>query len=190
VYSDRPPQPDEVALHRSGRPLPRLRRRRHRPLHPAARELVELSGLKDQMKGVTAQAREHVHRSVGHLEPRDVRSVDAVTARTLDADLIVGRIVEEFSRHVDDAKIADVRGWYRSRWVERSPTWRSARRRRIGSGSSPRSSRSGVSSRRSPPAARAAAQARPVDAQTRQIRLATQKRFRRSVVQVLAAAVA
>src|SRR5205085_11057090 len=85
-----------------------------RPIHPAASELIEVCGLKDQVKAITVQAREHVHQSLGHLEPRDLRSVEAVTARTLDPTRIVSSLVDELSQYMDDTKVPEVRSWYRS----------------------------------------------------------------------------
>jgi hypothetical protein len=116
VYSDRPPQPDEAAPEGTTPPAPRAAAPAapRRPVHQAASELIELCGLKDQVKAVALQARRHVQDNLGHLEPRDVKNVEAITARTLDPERLVRAIVDEFSQLIDDTKIADVRTWYRS----------------------------------------------------------------------------
>ena len=112
-YSDQPPRSENVAPP-PATPTPGAIRTPRHPVHPAADELLELSGLKQQMKAISLDAREHVHQNLGHLEPRDLKGVAAATAQTLDPDRVYASILDEFGRSVDDTKIADVRLWYRS----------------------------------------------------------------------------
>ncbi len=112
-YSDQPPRLEEVAPSASiatpgAAPAPRY------PVHPAVDELLEMSGLKRQMKTIALDAREQVHQSLGHLEPRDLKGVAAATARTLDPDIVYASVLDEFSQSMDDTKVAAVRLWYRS----------------------------------------------------------------------------
>jgi Domain of unknown function (DUF4124)/Uncharacterized protein conserved in bacteria (DUF2059) len=115
IYSDHPPQADEMAPpSETPASSPSASIGPRRPVHPSASELLEFSGLKEHMKVAAVQARQNVHQSLGHLEPRDLESVEAVTAQTLDPDRIFEVIVDEFSQTMDEAKIAEVRSWYRS----------------------------------------------------------------------------
>jgi len=110
-YSDQPPQADQMAPP-SAPSVPSAPPASRRPAHPAAGELLDLSGLKDQTSAAALQVRDHVHQSLGHLEPRDLKSVQAVTAQTLGPERIFADIVGEFSQLVDDTKVTAVRAWY------------------------------------------------------------------------------
>jgi hypothetical protein len=113
TYSDQPPPAGQTAAPSeastsSAPPAP------GRLVHPAASELLELSGLKEQMNAVVLQARDQIHQSVGHLEPRDLKGVQAVTERTLGPEQVFADIVGELSQLMDDTKIGAVRTWFGS----------------------------------------------------------------------------
>lgn len=119
TYSDQPPPPGQTAPASGAvtpsRPAsPNATVPPRRPVHPAAEELLELAGLRDQMSAAALQAREQIHQSLGQLEPRDLRGVEAVTAQTLGPERIFADVVGEFSQLVDDTKVPAVRAWYLS----------------------------------------------------------------------------
>jgi hypothetical protein len=118
MYTDHPPRPEDVGApagpDRGGPGTPGAAPGSHRPVHPGIDELLALSGLKGQMRGMAMQTRDHLQGNMGQLEPRDRKAVEAVTARALDPDLIYGRVLDEFSQHVDEARLAEAVAWFRS----------------------------------------------------------------------------
>jgi hypothetical protein len=112
TYADRPPQSDEGALPvepnapTSGQP--------RRPVHPIADELLEASGLKRQVPGMAERARANMVQGMEPLGANDKSAVDRVSGQALRPEALYGLIREEFSQHVDDAKVKDVLGWYRT----------------------------------------------------------------------------
>ena len=127
TYADRPPQSDEVAPPPSQRPGGTQPRR---PVLPIADELLEVSGFKRQVPGIAERARANLVQGMEPLGANDKSAVDRVSEQAFRPDALYGLIVEEFSQYVDDTKVKDVLGWYRTPSPGGSPSskWRSRRR--------------------------------------------------------------
>jgi hypothetical protein len=111
TYADRPPQSDEALP--PAEPNPPTTQPR-RPVHPSADELLEASGLKRQVPGIAERARANMVQGMEPLEASDKSAVDRVSGQALRADALYELIREEFSQYVDDTKVKEVLGWYRT----------------------------------------------------------------------------
>lgn len=113
TYADRPPQSEEAATlpPQPGAPPGSQPRR---PVHPTADELLEVSGVKRQVPGIAERARANMVQGMEPLGANDKSAVDRVSGQGFRPEALYGLIKEEFSQHVDDTKVKDVLGWYRT----------------------------------------------------------------------------
>jgi len=113
TYADRPPQSEEAVTPPSAPGAPATIQPR-RPVHPAADELLELSGVKRQVPSIAERARDNMVQGMGPLTASDKSAVDRVSGQGLHPDVLYSLIKQEFSQHVDDTKVREVIGWYRT----------------------------------------------------------------------------
>jgi len=109
-YTDRPPQPDEVAppsasTPTSGGPA---------AASPAMQEFMQLSGLHQQLEWMSVNTRSQLQAQLGTLEAEERASVDRVAAVAFSAERLQTLVRESLSARVDDAKIAQAAGWFRT----------------------------------------------------------------------------
>jgi len=109
-YTDRPPQPDDLAPPSSSAPTsggPAAS-------SPALQEFMELSGLHQQLEWMAVNTRSQLQAQLGALEAEERASVDRVAAVAFGADRLQSLVRESLSARVDDAKIAQAAGWFRT----------------------------------------------------------------------------
>lgn len=113
TFSDRPPQPGEV-----GPPPPApgatAPSGAHRDVHPAADQLLELSGIKQQLSGVARETRSQLQQGFGVMDAQDAAAVQRIIGDVFRPEALYTVIREELGRRVDESKIKDVVAWYRS----------------------------------------------------------------------------
>lgn len=109
-YTDRPPQPDELAPPAasvptsSGPAAP----------SPAIHELLEVSGLRQQLEWMAVNTRSQLQAQLGALEAEERASVDRVAAVVFGADHLQALVSESLSARLDDAKVAQALAWLRT----------------------------------------------------------------------------
>jgi hypothetical protein len=113
TYADRPPQSEEAATSPAEPGAPAASQPR-RPIHPAADELLEISGVKRQVRSIAERARDNMVQGMGPLKASDKSAVDRVCGQGFHPDALYGLIKDEFSQHIDDTKVREVLGWYRT----------------------------------------------------------------------------
>jgi len=109
-YTDRPPQPDELAppsasVPTAGAPA---------APSPAIQEFMELSGLHQQLEWMAVNTRSQLQAQLGALEAEERASVDRVAAGAFSADRLQGLVRESLNARVDDTKVAEAAAWFRS----------------------------------------------------------------------------
>jgi len=110
-YTDRPPQPDDLApppaasIPTSGEPA---------APSAAIQELMELSGLRQQLEWMAVNTRAQLQAQLGALQAEERASVDRVAAVAFGAQRLQGLVSESLNTRVDDAKIAQAAVWFRT----------------------------------------------------------------------------
>ena len=112
TYSDRPPQPREAP------PAPDT---------PAADTpgavagdraaidaLLDVSGLKRQLAGITTRIRTEFHQQHGQLTAQDFAQAEQIAARHVRSESVYGLIAEGVGKRADATKLQAALGWYRS----------------------------------------------------------------------------
>src|SRR5437870_296286 len=109
-YTDRPPQPDEVAPPSASVPTcagPAAP-------SPAMLEFMQLSGLHQQLEWMAVNTRSQLQAQLGALEAEERASGDRVAAVALSADRLHSHVRQSLSARVDDATITQAAGWFRT----------------------------------------------------------------------------
>jgi len=109
-YTDRPPQPDEVAPPSASVPTSAG----PAAPSPAMLEFMQLSGLHQQLEWMAVNTRSQLQAQLGALEAEDRASVDRVAAVAFSADRLQSLVRESLSARVDDATITQAAGWFRT----------------------------------------------------------------------------
>ena len=109
-YTDRPPQPDEVAPPAASVPTSAG----PAAPSPAMLEFMQLSGLHQQLEWMAVNTRSQLQAQLGALEAEERASVDRVAAVAFSADRLQSLVRESLSARVDDAKITQAAGWFRT----------------------------------------------------------------------------
>ena len=109
-YTDRPPQPDELAPPSASVPTT------DGPAAPSPviQEFMELSGLHQQLEWMAVNTRSQLQAQLGALEAEERASVDRVAAVAFGAQRLQGLVSESLSARVDDAKVAQAAAWFRT----------------------------------------------------------------------------
>lgn len=116
TYSDHPPSPGDANQ-------PPLTTEPEKPVAPVVAEptgpvtvddILELSGLKRQLAGLTSHMEEQFRPQQGQMNARDRATVAHIVSRAFAPERLYPLIKAEFSRQVDQAKLAAVAAWLRS----------------------------------------------------------------------------
>jgi hypothetical protein len=118
TYADRPPQSEETAAVPAEPAAPAASQPR-RPVHPAAEVLLELAGVKRQVPAIAERARANMIQGMGPLTAGDKSAAYRVTGLGFQPQLLYGLIKEEFSQHIDDTRVTEALGWYRTPLAQR-----------------------------------------------------------------------
>ena len=108
-YTDRPPQPDDVAP----APASPAAGASAAP-SPAIHELMELSGLRQQLEWMSVNTRSQIQTQLGTLEAEERARVDQVAAVAFGAERLQALVRDSLSAKVDDAKVAHAITWFRT----------------------------------------------------------------------------
>ena len=119
-YTDRPPRPDEVTtLAPAAAPeretaaiAPKAEPARTGPA--TVDELLELSGVKAQLVGMTGRLAGEFRPRQGQMSQKDAAAVGRIVERTLRHEKIYTLIRDELRRHVDQPKLDTAVAWLRS----------------------------------------------------------------------------
>jgi hypothetical protein len=106
-YTDRPPQPDEVQPAETSTTAAVVP-------SPSVQELMELSGLRQQLEWMAVTTRAQMQLRLGALEAEERAAVDRVTASTFGADRLLGLVQESLAGRVDEPTLAQILSWYRT----------------------------------------------------------------------------
>lgn len=109
-YTDRPPQPSEVA------PAPTTAAPTASASAPssAMKELMEISGLNQQLQWMAASTRSQIQMKLGSLDAAERAAVDRVVAEAYGAERLQALVHEAVGPRVDEAKLGQVLAWYRT----------------------------------------------------------------------------
>jgi len=106
-YTDRPPQPSELAPSQPTPPKAVV-------VSPAVNELMDLSGLRQQLQWVALATRADLQTRLGTLAAEERASVDRVAATAFAAERLQSLVVESLSAGVDDGKLMQALIWFRT----------------------------------------------------------------------------
>lgn len=120
TYSDQPPKPEEAATPAPAAALeretaaiaPRVEPARTGPA--TIEELLELSGVKAQLVGMTGRLAGEFRPRQGQMSQKDAAAVGRILDQTLRHEKIYALIRDEFRRHVDRGELDAAVGWLRS----------------------------------------------------------------------------
>jgi hypothetical protein len=107
-YTDRPPQPEEV------QPAPGASAAAPVAPSSAVQELMELSGLRQQLEWMAVTTRAQMQTRLGALEAEERAAVDRVAASTFGAHRLLELVQESLAAHVDEPTLAQILTWYRT----------------------------------------------------------------------------
>jgi Domain of unknown function (DUF4124)/Uncharacterized protein conserved in bacteria (DUF2059) len=105
-YTDRPPQPGDIAAP-PGAKAPTA-------APPAVQELMELSGLRQQLEWVTITTRSQIQARLGSIAAEDRAAVDRAAAEAFRAERLQALAQESLGGNLDDANLAQALAWYRT----------------------------------------------------------------------------
>ena len=118
IYADRPPQPHEVA---TPVPAPEREIAAIAPQAGPARtgpatidELLELSGVKAQLPGMTSRIAGEFRPRRGQMSPKDQAAIDRIVGQILRHETIYALVRDEVRRRLDRAKLEATVAWLRS----------------------------------------------------------------------------
>lgn len=120
TYADRPPRPDEVATPASVAPPERESAVIAPPVEPLRTgpatidELLELSGAKAQLPGMTSRIAGEFRPRPGQMSPKDQAAIDRIVGRTFRHEKIYALVRDEVRRRLDRAELEATVAWLRS----------------------------------------------------------------------------
>lgn len=109
-YTDRPPQPSELA------PAPATMGSTVTPAAVSAtmQELMELSGLNQQLQWMATSTRSQIQIKLGALDADERAAVDRVVAGAYAAERLQALVHEAMGPRVHEANLGQVLAWYRT----------------------------------------------------------------------------
>ena len=118
IYADRPPGPDDVT---TPAPVAQPDRAIIAPKAEPARtgpatidELLELSGVKAQLPGMTSRIAGEFRPRQGQMSPKDQAAIDRIVGRAFRHEKIYALVRDEVRRRLDPAKLEATVAWLRS----------------------------------------------------------------------------
>jgi hypothetical protein len=78
------------------------------------RDLLELSGLRQQLEWMAVGTRAQLQARLGSLQTEERAAVDRVAADSFGAERMQALVSESVSAHLDEAKLGQVLAWYRT----------------------------------------------------------------------------
>ena len=81
---------------------------------PSVDEILDLSGVRAQLVGLTSDLPAHLGLQPGELAPADEAAMLRIVQRGFAPDVLYPVVRERFARHADEARMRDVAAWLRS----------------------------------------------------------------------------